>query len=157
MPDPMPPPPPPPPPRPMRTRALTRSSVRRGRSCARPAQLARALRADGDGQGPKAHGQAVGASGQDEKIRQVSTRRRRTCVRLLAPPLSRPHLRTPSALRAPWATLGPALQLHTRREVQGERHSWRGDRPRTVPTLGRSLAKLSTKRNSAGRKLKRGR
>ena len=109
----------------------TRSSVRRGRPCARPAQLARARRADGDGQGPEAYGQAVGASGQDTKIRQVRTAAAAAyapasaCAAASSP--SPAHsLRTARALGPP---LARAPQLHTRREAQGERHSWRGDRP----------------------------
>ena len=49
---------------------LTRGS-RHGRSCARPAQLTRAPRPDGDGEGPETHATSMGASAQDPQIRQV--------------------------------------------------------------------------------------
>ena len=152
------PPPPPPPPAPC-GRGHTRSSVRRGRPCARPAQLARARRADGDGQGPEAYGQAVGASGQDTKIRQVRT----AAAAAHAPASACAAASSPSpahSLRTARA-LGPPLAEHPSC-THGERRRARGTPgeatgPNTVPTLGRSLAKLSIKRNAAGRKLKRGR
>ena len=123
----------------MRTRAHTRSSVHRGRSCARPAQLARARRADGDGPGAEAHGQAVGASGQDAEIRQVRTAAAAAAHAPAASPCaaasSPSTLRTPSALRAPGLTLGPApTLLHGERRRARERHSRRGDQPHAVPT-----------------------
>ena len=85
------------------------SSVRRGRHCARSARLEPVRGTDGDGQGPQANAQAVGTSGQDAKMGQVSAAAAAAAAAhapapLLAPPLPSPSraLSPHRCTRAPW-------------------------------------------------------